>query len=107
MSHKIPKINETIKTVIGQAIQAEFGMTYGLTSITKVSTSPDIKSARVYISCFQCQNPAGFIDRLNARAGEYQRIINDQVRLKYTPKLTFILDDTIEYADRIEQLLRK
>lgn len=107
MSHKIPKINETIKFVIGQAIQEEYGMAYGLISITKVDTSPDIKSARIYISCYGTTEEEKLIDRLNAQAGEFQAIINDQVRLKYTPKLTFILDDTLEHADRIEKLLKQ
>jgi len=107
MSHKLPKVNESLRNILGQAIGEEFGMQYGLVSVTKVDVSPDIKSARVFISCFNCADSADFIKKLNTHASEYQRLINEQIRLKYTPKLKFILDDTIEYADRIEKLLKQ
>jgi ribosome-binding factor A len=76
-------------------------------SITKVSVSPDLKSARIFVSCFKTEDGAQFIKKLNSQAGEYQRILSDNVRIRYTPKLKFILDDTIEYADRIEKLLKQ
>lgn len=107
MSHKLPKVNESIKSVLGAAIQEEFGMQFGMVSITKVDVSPDIKSARVFVSCFNSSEPTKIIAQLNSQAAEYQRIINEQIRLKYTPKLKFIHDDSIEYADRIEKLLKQ
>ena len=107
MAHRIEKVNETIKNTIGQAILEKIGLANGLISVTKVSASSDIKSARVFVSCFNSQDSAKVIRQLNSQAGYYQGVLRDHVQMRYTPKLKFILDDSIEYADKIEKLLKE
>ena len=81
-------------------------------SVTRVQASKDLKEARVYISVLDSTEKASsrqsVIDALNHAAGYVQRLIGGVVRLRHTPRLRFLLDDTIrrdvDFTHRLEDL---
>ena len=78
----------------------------GFVTVTDVSTSPDLRHARVYVSILG--TPAEQEDSLaglRSAHGFLQGRVARELRLKNTPELDFILDDTAEKAFRLERLL--
>jgi ribosome-binding factor A len=79
----------------------------GFVTVTDVRTSPDLRHARVYVSVLgdEAQREDSLAG-LRSAHGVLQRRIASQLKMKRTPALTFVHDDTAERAARLERLLR-
>jgi ribosome-binding factor A len=101
------RVNETIREVLGDAITAELkDPRIGFVTVTGVDTSPDLRSARVYVSVLgDDRQRERSLDGLRSSHGVLQRKIATEMRLKRTPTLTFEYDDSVERGDRISRLL--
>jgi ribosome-binding factor A len=76
--------------------------------VTAVETSPDLRHARVYVSVLG--NPGErkrTLQALTKAHGFLQRRVASELRIKNTPQLEFVYDDTVEHAMRITQLLEE
>ena len=79
----------------------------GLVTISKVIMAPDLKLAKVYVTFLGNTNPPEkCVEKLNLRKSHIRFLLGKSIRLKYTPDLKFYYDDTVEYADRINKLLK-
>jgi len=77
-------------------------------TVTKVTMSPDLRLARVYISVLgdtKTQERTLFL--LNEAKKDIRQFIGKTVRIKFTPEIVFFIDDTMDYVANIEQLLKK
>jgi ribosome-binding factor A len=101
------RVNETIREVLGSAIAAELkDPRIGFVTVTGVDTSPDLRSARVYVSVLGDEEERErSLAGLRSSHGVLQSRINAEMRLKRTPTLTFEYDDSVERGDRISRLL--
>jgi ribosome-binding factor A len=81
------------------------GETADLVTVTRVDVPVDLKTARIYVSVYGPDDPAGVLTRLGQRAGAIRRILASSVKLKYNPLLFFALDPSADLNDRIERLL--
>ena len=81
----------------------------GLVSLTAVKVTPDLLEARVYLSLFQVKDAAATMKKIEDRAWEVKRELAARVKhqLRRIPLLQFFQDDTLEHADRMEELFRK
>ena len=79
----------------------------GIVSITYVDVQPDLKSARVYISCLNRNSEKKVLKKLEDNAKEFQHILGRHLKTKFTPKITFLADRGVENVAKIEQLLEK
>ncbi|MEK7071939.1 MAG: 30S ribosome-binding factor RbfA [Patescibacteria group bacterium] len=106
MSDRMEKVDELLAQQLGQIIMAEVEFPQGtIVTITKVKTSPDLKSAKVYLSVLPETDQKQVMSLLINNVYEFQRIINDKLTLRNTPRLKFFIDDTGQRAAEIEQLL--
>lgn len=100
------KVDELIAQQLGQIIVAEVEFPLGaIVTITKVKTSPDLKNAKVYLSVLPEADQKQVMSLLINNAYEFQRILNDRLTLRNTPRLKFFIDDTGQKAVEIEKLL--
>jgi ribosome-binding factor A len=77
-------------------------------TVTHVLTSSNLRSARVLVSILgHEEDRAKLLQELEAHRIEIQNHIIRTVRLKYTPKLTFKLDTSLEEGDRVLELLQQ
>ena len=76
-------------------------------TITEVSVSPDLKSAKVYVMPLGGENKADVLNSLDKATGRLKKIISSNISLRQTPKLTFKIDETFEYAKKINDILDK
>jgi ribosome-binding factor A len=101
------RINEVLREVVGAAISGDLSdPRIGFVTVTSVETSPDLRSARVYVSVLgdeeqQRETLAG----LAAAHGVLQSRIAAETRMKRTPTLSFHYDETVEQGVRISRLL--
>ena len=80
----------------------------GFITITKVQVSPDLQHARVYYTSLGDPAARRNTGRALERASPFlRRQIGQRLRLRRTPELDFVFDESIEHQDRIEQLLQE
>ncbi|MCI5055272.1 MAG: 30S ribosome-binding factor RbfA [Flavobacteriales bacterium] len=77
-----------------------------LVTITVVRMSPDLSIAKVYLSILG-KNGEKVLENMNTNVGEIRFTLGNRIRndLRKVPELHFYLDDSLDYADKIEQLL--
>src|SRR3954468_18914627 len=101
--------NEAMREVLSDAITQDIkDPRVGFVTVTSVDTSPDLRHARVYVSVLG-DDPARrlTLDGLQSAHGFLQRRVASELRLKHTPTLEFVYDDTAERADRMERIMRE
>ncbi len=81
----------------------------GLISLTAVKVTPDLLEARVYLSLFKVKDAAAAMKKVEDRSWEVKRDLATRVKhqLRRIPIITYFQDDTLEHADKMEELFRK
>lgn len=81
----------------------------GMISISSVKITPDLLEVRVYLSLFQVKDHQAMLRKIEDRKWEIKKELTSRVgkQLRRMPELQFYLDDTLEHAFKIENLLKK
>lgn len=81
----------------------------GMVSISSVKITPDLFEARIYLSFYQVASPKEALKLIEDRAWEIKRDLVSSIRnqLRSMPQLTFYIDDSLEYVDKMETLFRE
>ncbi len=107
-SPRMRKVNELLREVIAEAVTELKDPGLGFLTITGVDASPDLRNAFVYYSVLgtdeEVEETGAALDRA---APHIQSIAGSQIRMKYTPRLTFKLDPSIGEGLKIDQLLHR
>ena len=101
------RVNEAVREVLSARIAEGFSdPRIGFVTLTSVETSPDLRHARVYVSVLGDETERErTLAGLTASHGLLQARIAAEMRIKYTPTLTFHYDDGPERGVRVAQLL--
>ena len=80
----------------------------GMVSIASVKITPDLFEARVYLSFFKVADSVTALKTIEEKAWEIKKELTARVRhqLRSMPQLSFYIDDTLEYVDKMEQLFK-
>jgi ribosome-binding factor A len=78
-------------------------------SVTSVHVSKDLRHATVSVSCLDAREGAAeeMLGAIERARGWLRRELGSRVRLKFTPDLRFVLDDSASHAAHIQELLRE
>ena len=76
-------------------------------TITEVNVSPDLKNAKIYVMPLGGENKLDVLNSLNKVSGRFKKIISSNLSLRQTPKLVFKIDETFDYARKINGILDK
>ena len=103
------KVGRLVQKELGIFLQQE-GQEYApgvMLSVTIVRMSPDLGYAKVYLSVFPSKEPEKIISALNKSVKSIRYLLGKKVRhqLRIVPELMFFLDDSLDYAEKIEDLL--
>lgn len=109
MSIRSEKVSEEIKHRVSEVLSKDLEeLNLGLVTVTKVVMSGDLKNAKIFLSFLGNKEPAqGCIDKINYRKKQIRMHLSSKLYLKSMPDLFFYHDDTIEYANRIDELLKQ
>jgi ribosome-binding factor A len=100
------RVNEAVREVVSDAITLLKDPRVGFVTVTDVRTSPDLRHAKVFVSVLGSESErADTMDGLTSAHGVLQSMVNRELRLKRTPALEFVYDDTAARADRLERML--
>jgi len=107
MTERMRRVDEVLREVIASTIASELeDPRIGFVTVTSVETSPDLRSARVYVSVLGSEDERErTLSALASSHGPLQAAIADQMRLKRTPTLSFHYDEGPERGVRLSQLL--
>lgn len=108
MSHRIERVNTLIRRELSELIQYELRdpRIDEFITVTEVDTSPDLKYAKIYISSMSGQREEQkILGVLNSAAGFLRTALANKIRIRYTPELHFVWDNSIEHGDRILRLI--
>ncbi|MGI9642238.1 MAG: 30S ribosome-binding factor RbfA [Acidimicrobiia bacterium] len=105
-SPRMRKVNELVREVVADAVVDLKDPRIGFLTITGARTSPDLRHAVVYYSVMGTDDEkAGTAEALARATPRIQSVLGSETRLRYTPKLTFEVDPSIDEGIRISQIL--
>mgnify|MGYP001428747417 CR=1 FL=1 len=107
-SHRIERVNTQIKREISELIQQHLRdpRLTEFIAVTEVATSPDLKHAKIFISSMGGQQEEDkVLGVLNTAAGFLRTALAKRIKMRFTPELHFVWDNSIEHGDRILRLL--
>jgi ribosome-binding factor A len=81
----------------------------GMVSISGVKITPDLFDARIYLSFFQIEDSQQALKTVQDRSWEIKKELTARVRHQFRsmPQLTFFIDDTLDYVDKMEKLFKE
>ncbi|WP_298527875.1 30S ribosome-binding factor RbfA [uncultured Porphyromonas sp.] len=105
---RMSRINRLIQKEVSDLFRIQTQRLPGtLISVTSVTVSPDLSIARVRLSIFPSERSEELLEsiRANAKAIRYDLGLRVGKQLRKLPELTFFIDDSLDYLERIDTLL--
>jgi ribosome-binding factor A len=108
-SHRLLRVRELLKREIGEAIRRELPVHQaGLVTVNDVDVTGDLKNAKVYLGLLgNTEQKKIAIDLLNKNRTRVQSLVARAVVLKYTPRLHFVVDESIDRGNRVLQIIEE
>ena len=104
------RIASLLKKELGLVFQQEQRTLFGglFISVTQTRPSPDLGNCKVFLSILDKVDKAAVVKEVNERSRVVRGKLGDRVgkQLRVIPELTFYLDDSLDYAERIDELLK-
>jgi len=106
---RMRRVNEAVREVVSVHIAGELkDPRIGFVTVTGVETSPDLRSARVFVSVLgQPAERDDALAGLRSSAGFLQAQVGTELRMKRTPTLEFVYDESVDRGMRITELLAR
>src|SRR5262245_62835574 len=106
MSHRSHRLAEELKNEISAIIAQEVkDPRVGFATVTEVKVSPDLRYARVSVSVLgSSEEKQETLEALVRATGYIRRLVGARVRMRHTPELSFVYDDSIERGDQMMRL---
>lgn len=81
----------------------------GMVSISKVTITPDLLEARVYLSFFQVKDARELLTQIRERGWEWRKLLGMRIKnqLRRVPELVFFADDTLDHVFRMEEIFKQ
>lgn len=104
---RVHRVGEQLKKEMSSIFQRELkDPRIGFVTVTHVEVTGDLQQAKVYISVLGSEEQKENSLQAIAKASGFIRSeVGKRIRLRHTPELIFLFDDSIEYGSKIEKLL--
>ena len=105
------RVGEMIKQALGMIfIRGEAKIpnleTKGIT-VTEVRMSPDLKTAKAFVLPLGGKNATEVTDILKEFSYMIRKVLSKKITMKFLPKLLFVKDESFDYAEKIENLIKQ
>lgn len=104
------KIARLLQKELSSLFQAETRKTHGvLVSVTRVRISPDLSICTAYLSIFPSEKANEIMQNIQASEKTLRYNLGTRVRnqLRIIPELRFFIDDSLDYQEHIDELLKQ
>ncbi|MES2307805.1 MAG: 30S ribosome-binding factor RbfA [Verrucomicrobiota bacterium] len=107
-TRRTTRVSEAVRMELANLIQRERALEGIILTISSIDLTPDLKNAHVFMSVLeQALSQETILSILNRKRHEWQTTISRRLELKYTPKLIFKFDSSLERGDRVMQILNE
>lgn len=103
------KISRLLQKELSEIFRQQTAKTHGvIISVSAVRVSPDLSIAKVYLSVFPSEKSQELLESIKNSAKTIRYDLAQKVRyqLRKTPELAFYLDDSLDYLENIDNLLK-
>ena len=76
-------------------------------TVTEVRMSPDLKTAKIFVLPLGGKDTEKVIDKLKEFSFVIRKVLSKKIVMKFLPKLFFVKDDSFDYAEKIENLIKQ
>ena len=76
-------------------------------TVTEVRMSPDLKTAKIFVIPLGGKNSMEIIEKLKISSFMIRKVVSKKIIVKYLPKLFFVKDESFDYAEKIENLIKQ
>lgn len=105
-SHRMEKVDSLLQRELGAYLQRDVEFPEGVVvSVINVKTSKDLRHALVSLSILPEEHAEGVLRTLEIQRRDCEEALHRRLVMKFTPRLRFILDRSMERASHIEALL--
>lgn len=105
---RIERLEQDVRLALSKIISEEVKNTEvtGLISVTSAKITPDEKYAKVYVSVYNA-NKDKVILALNKCSKFIRGSLSRKVKMRNTPEITFVLDDSLEYGFHMDKVIKE
>lgn len=111
MNTRQQKVAKQLQKDLAEILQKQEAESFRgkMLSVTSVRISPDLGVAKIYVSVFPSSGSQDIIDTLNENTRHIRNDLGKRIRhqMKKVPELSFFLDDSLDYIENIDSLLKK
>tara|TARA_B100001250_G_scaffold300399_1_gene262095 strand:- start:157 stop:522 length:366 start_codon:yes stop_codon:yes gene_type:complete len=105
------RVGEMIKQALGMLFLREEAKLSNVSTkeitVTEVRMSQDLKVAKIFVMPLGGKNVEEIVDKLNEFSFVIRKVLSKKIIIKFLPKLYFIKDDSFDYAEKIENLIKQ
>ncbi|OGY80056.1 MAG: ribosome-binding factor A [Candidatus Kerfeldbacteria bacterium RIFCSPHIGHO2_02_FULL_42_14] len=107
-SQRIERVNTLMQQSLGEIVLREVELPQeSFVTISKVQTSKDLQQARVLLMIQPEMQEAFIMQLLNKHRPYLQHLLHQQIKLRYSPKIFFVVDEQAKKVARIESILNR
>jgi ribosome-binding factor A len=110
-SKRQQRIQKLLQKDLGEIFQQEMPtiVRNAMVTVTKVYITPDLGLAKIYLSIFASKDKTVVLETIHKHAGEIRGKLGSRIRhqLRVVPELQFYEDDSLDYIERIDDLLNE
>jgi ribosome-binding factor A len=108
MAHRMEKINELIRDLLGEILTRELTLKAGVfPTIAKVDTTKDLRYTRIFLSVYPEKEEGYVLQALRNEMFEIQGKLNKKLHIRPLPRVEFLIDKTEVEADEVEKILHQ
>ena len=105
------RVGEMIKQALGMLFIREEAKLPNLSTkeitVTEVRMSPDLKTAKIFVMPLGGKNVEEVIEKLKEFSFIIRKVLSKKIIIKFLPKLYFVKDNSFDYAEKIENLIKQ
>ena len=104
------RVGEMIKQALGMLFireEAKLPISTKEITVTEVRMSPDLKTAKIFVMPLGGKNAEGIIEKLKEFSFVIRKVLSKKIIMKFLPKLYFVKDNSFDYAEKIENLIKQ
>ena len=105
------RVGEMIKQALGMLFIRDEAKLLNLSTkeitVTEVRMSPDLKTAKIFVIPLGGKNAEEIIEKLKEFSFVIRKVLSKKIVMKFLPKLYFVKDNSFDYAEKIENLIKQ
>ena len=105
------RVGEMIKQALGMLFIRDEAKLPNLSTkeitVTEVRMSADLKTAKIFVMPLGGKNSDEIVEKLKIASFMIRKVLSKKIIMKYLPKLFFVKDNSFDYAEKIENLIKQ